>query len=1204
MLTLAPESRALSAKNCLGCAKYLDCKDKLKSVIYVCSSFKQTKDSKVAGIERLFDFAGLESPILVPTEVADELDHGRMNDPYAKEQAFNIQEVIKDMVSSNTMVSSDIKINDRDFPQAPNFYTFCRSEKYLNEKPFLEQAVLGTRILAEYCPDCTDMDWFEHTHKVNDSLAKFERKVALLEKGVCPHCKKGRSWFSRKKKFNVYREAAICAGQRSGKSAWLSMMAAYITHVQIKLQKPNEVYGLMNSNVLHGTFAALTYAQAKDTLWEPYYGYLTGSPFFSSYHKMLDRAEEQYGEELYKLKDTFVMYRHRRILVYPAGPDKRTLRGRCLIGSTMTNTNQGFVTLRELIGEDGQVPVKNLTVDSHKGPKEVSHTYKDIDSTIKVATRNGFTIEGTAEHPLLILNKELKYVWKRLDRLAVGDFIVSRTAKNSPLFGDNQDVSKDLATLLGYMVANGYRNEISSNDPNVVTRLFKSFKRVTGNVPTIKPGNKDRADSYYLKTGKQGEGNHFVNDYLRPLGYVATNSRNKSIPLSVRTAPKKILHEFLEAYFECDSGINGGSVKCNAPSEIEVGSASKKLATQLHVILFHAYNILGRIEKDVFYDKLNRDTGNFDAPRTHWTVTITGGDAYRFLQTFKRAKVQKYAERIRPVPAGYGSDRRNVPHIRKYLWDMFEDARLQDDSGKRLRRLKLHDGSTVFNQLKPNCFSKIRSGNAERMPHHAPEFSIYEDAWDRLLPLAESINPAKAKRIRKLLELGAHYEEVTAIKRKKKRVLIYDVTVPDGHAFTANCLASHNTRFLASIDELGYFDNSANSGKVKMDATEVYIALERSLLTVRAAARKLLKQGFDNIPTGYFLNISSPSSVRDKIMELVRSAQGSRKIYGIIKPTWEMNPKVSKADLAEEFRKDPVKAMRDYGAQPPLSASPLITAQSHVEAMFSDKKNPIRTKHYTHKTKDQHLTRYAKIEKLKQGGYPSCAAIDAGFSNNSFAIAVGHLEDKKRPIIDVLAEVMPLPGIPLNYRKIYDEIISIIIVSRNVKLLAADRWNSLKILSDAEEDFDILSRQFSLKYPDMQNFKSYALDGQLRVPKPGWTMEEVTGYNQSEYPECFRENPAEHFALQLLTVQDTGSSVVKGDQLTDDLVRAAMLCTSMLLMPDYEDVFNAQPEALKTRIDITQGAVMRGASGGGSGRGGGNASSVNPMAMGVRKVRN
>lgn len=650
---------------------------------------------------------------------------------------FNIAAVIADIVKNDKVVSSDIKINDRDFLRAPNFYTFCIKDHFLKQKPFVEQAILGTRVLAEYCPRCTDMEWFDHTHKVDDTLFKFEKKVALLEDGVCPHCKIGRAKLVNQHGMPFFNEAAICCGQRSGKSAWIGMIASYLTHLQIKLQKPNEVYGLLNANILHGTFCALTYAQAKDTLWEPYYGHLQESPWFSGYHKMLDEAGQRYGEELLKLKDTFVMYRHRRLLVYPAGPDKRTLRGR--------------------------------------------------------------------------------------------------------------------------------------------------------------------------------------------------------------------------------------------------------------------------------------------------------------------------------------------------------------------------------------------------------------------------------------------------------------------------------TRFMASIDELGYFDNDAHTAKVKMNASEVYIALERSLLTVRAKAEQLIAQGFDSVPTAYFLNVSSPSSVRDKIMELVRKAQGSNKIYGLIKPTWEMNPGVPRSALAEEFRKDPITAMRDYGAQPPLTASPFIESKSDVENCLGEKKNPIRITHKQVKAKDGTIKRFAVIDKIKPGRKASVLAMDAGYSNNSFAACVAHKEGNNL-IVDLLVEIQPLPGIPLHYSKIYKEILGPIIDDRNVVLMCADRWNSLKILSDAEVEYDIATRQYSLKYADMQNFKAYLQDKQITYPRPVDDIDEILKYDQSQYPACFKNKPSDHLMLQMLTVQDTGSQVVKGDQLTDDLLRALMLAITMLVDPKNEEILNAADAAPKNVISMEKSAVYKGGSGGGTSRGtsggGGQESS-----MGVMKTR-
>jgi intein/homing endonuclease len=971
----------------------------------------------------------------------------------------------------------------------------------------------------------------------------------------------------------------------SGKSAITAMMSAYLIHRLIKLQNPNSVYGILSNSVLHGTFVALTYAQAKDTLWEPLYGYLQETPWFQEYHDLLKHYGEKYGEDLVKLNDTFVLYRHRRLLCTPSGPDKRTLRGRCLVGGTLVNTNHGYVHFEEMVGKRGQHSVSGVTIDGPKGRRPVSHTYKDRSGTIKLRTKNGFTETGTPEHPMLVLTEDLRYVWRRLDGIKVGDWIVSRTANTDPMSGCSE-VPVDAATILGYMVANGYRNEISSDDYLVVDRLYKCFHSLTGKYPTTVQGERGvRSATHHLSTDSRGAGYSFTRDYLGSLGYSANTSKDKEIPLSVRTAPSHVLHEFLEAYFECDSGINGGSTM-GTPSEVEVGSASKKLAVQLHVILLHEYNILGRLTKRVVYDKLDGATGEFNAKRAHYLVTITGGDAYRFIQTFKRAKVQKYADRIKQVPDGYCSDRRNVPHIRKFLWDMYKEARLTDTSGKKLRRLRLGDGSTVLNSVKPRCFDSIKGDNP-KLPD-TPEFLLYEDDWDTLLPRITAIDPEKGKRVERLLSLGAHYEQVVEVKDAGIKT-VYDVTVPDGHSFTANGLASHNTRFIGSVDELGWFDNSPESKKVKMGATEVYTALERSLLTVRASANKLLRQGFDHIPTGMFLNISSPSSRRDKIMELVRKSQGSRKIYGLSRPTWEMNPTITREDLAEEFRINPTAAMRDYGAEPPLSANPFIESKDMVTEAYRKVKNKLRIKYKRRKSKDGTYKRYAEIVESGRNRKPAVMAIDAGYSSNSFACVVAKIAKGPTLVVDVFAEIIPLPSIPLHYTLIYNEIMSPLIERFNVKVLAADRWNSLKILSDAEVDHDILTLQHSVKYSAFWDFKQKLEEGSFVFPRPEEKdVDAILEHDPDKYPVIFEGRPADHFVLQALTVQDSGTSVLKGDGgLTDDLFRATVLASDLMERDDVIEILlqDAEEEPMTEDKKRSLGTFRSygGGSGGGSG---------------------
>lgn len=728
----------IRTENCLRCKHYFNCKDPAKSIIYFCDRFRPLNSGNTQEAAILEDL--LELPLRTSTRELSDLPVVVPIEDL--EKRFDVYKVLKTVINENRIVSPDIKVPEGDFAEAPNFYTWCVSNKFLNQKPFVPQAIIGTRLFSEWCPDCTDVDWFLHDNKVTDGLIKFERKVALLEHGKCPHCHKDRLHFYRKKKLHSYIELALSAGQRSGKSALVAMLTTYLTHRYIKLERPNEVYGLLKSTVLQGTFTALTFAQAKDTLWDPYYGNILDSPWYQQYHSMLHEIEARTGESLINLKDTFLVYKHRRLSVYPAGPDKRVLRGR--------------------------------------------------------------------------------------------------------------------------------------------------------------------------------------------------------------------------------------------------------------------------------------------------------------------------------------------------------------------------------------------------------------------------------------------------------------------------------TRIFGSVDEIGWFPNDVASLKnIKMNATEVYIALERSLLTVRAASKDVIRRGFYNVPRAYFINISSPSSVRDKIMELVKKSQHSTKILGFCKPTWEMNPNVPKSALAEEFRKDPVAAMRDYGAQPPLTNNAFITNKDNILENLIGKGNAIKVQYRKIKTSDGSLELYGELEDMRMINRPSILALDAGHTNNSFAFAIGFLNDEKLPVISIVGEIIPTMGMRINHSKMYSSLLSPIFDYCNIVKSAADRWNSLKVLADIEADHAAEKQVYSLKYSDMQLFKSYLEDNQVTLPKCSTSIEDILKYDHSEYPACFKNKPVEHLILQLLTIQDTGTAILKGDGLTDDIARAVFLLFQQLLDPMNEELLSAPAKEMVSVIDPKSMAVSRNYSGGGSGNSMGN-SGMSPgqgSSMGIIRQR-
>lgn len=673
-------------ESCLNCSKYITCSDKKKAFTYICNKFKPVDKEAIS--------SHLEHSGTKHKKAPKNLD-ALMQDPQDL-QEFNISRMVNEVLNDKSIVPIDLRINDRHIPKAPNFYKFCVGEEFLNIVPFLEQALIGTILNAEYCSRCSDIEWMMHTHKVTHTLRRFEKKVALLENGVCPHCGATKSELVKDESINPYQELILICGQRSGKSAVTAMLCAYHIHRTVKLSKPNEVYGILSSSIQHINFVALSFAGAKNLLYDPLYNYMIEAPWFKQYHALLDEYQHKTGESIFKLNDTFCMYRHRALVISPCGPDRRALRG------------------------------------------------------------------------------------------------------------------------------------------------------------------------------------------------------------------------------------------------------------------------------------------------------------------------------------------------------------------------------------------KTRSG--------------------------------------------------------------------------------------ASVDEICHFPNDANSDKVKMNASEVYIALERSLLTIRASANKLLAKGFNDVPTGMFWNISSPYSVRDKGMELLRASTNSKTTYGLQKSTFEMNPTITFEDLKDEYQKDIVTALRDYGAQPPLQSNAFITSDEKVAACFGTKTNGIIVSMSQKKYKNGQAERYGKIKGIKDCPYPSILGIDAGYTNNSFALVCGHNDEEGNFVTTILCEIMPLPGIPINYNLLYENIMLPIVEAQNVVLVCADRWNSLKFMSDLRStNENLVTEIYSLKYKDLWFARDYVLSGKLILPKLDKTVKECLEYDIENYPRAFDGKPTEHLVLQMLTVRDTGSAVIKGDgNMTDDIFRALALAITRINEPKHSELFSAE----------------------------------------------
>ena len=223
-------------------------------------------------------------------------------------------------------------IDEGDVPKSPNLLDFCINKKFLNVLPYPRQVEVGLMFFEEYCPDCSNPAWLFGDERDLDlfdqPMGEILENVTRLEFGLCPKCGQNRNDFVKQGYFHNPYELAGCAGQRSGKSAVIAMIAAYVLHRYLCIPDPIRTLGLLSSSQLYMSMTAISAGQAEASLWTPFKEYVDQAPWFVEYHKLLADTGERLGTELMHRPRTFLVYKHKRIACMYEAPNKRRLRGK------------------------------------------------------------------------------------------------------------------------------------------------------------------------------------------------------------------------------------------------------------------------------------------------------------------------------------------------------------------------------------------------------------------------------------------------------------------------------------------------------------------------------------------------------------------------------------------------------------------------------------------------------------------------------------------------------------------------------------------------------------------------------------------------------------------------------------------------------------------------------------------------------------
>jgi hypothetical protein len=361
------------------------------------------------------------------------------------------------------------------------------------------------------------------------------------------------------------------------------------------------------------------------------------------------------------------------------------------------------------------------------------------------------------------------------------------------------------------------------------------------------------------------------------------------------------------------------------------------------------------------------------------------------------------------------------------------------------------------------------------------------------------------------------------------------------------------TRVFTAVDEISYFDCLAESFKITANGEETHHMLIKGLRTVRSAAAELRDHGYEDAPDGLNCDISSPASLNDPGMRLLKESATDETSYGWHYATWDFNPKISMSSLKSEM-KDRIIFERDYGAIPPLADNPFISdenviikSQRQIEP--ANKAITWARRDHTDPVGDKSIYIETKVE-IPERSLPRVITVDTGYDNNSYAVGMYSYDKVAKKInTDLIVEAMPdgdeVKGkCPVNFPLMFEKCVLPLVEGFKVIYVVYDRWQSIDAVQRLKEK-KIKAEFYSLRPADFQVIKSTLLDGEVILPKAEQDLMKAKRSNLA-YTDLVRNNPALHLMLQILTVREIGRKVVKPIGGTDDLFRTLALAIAYI----------------------------------------------------------
>jgi ATP-dependent metalloprotease FtsH len=438
--------------------------------------------------------------------------------------------------------------------------------------------------------------------------------------------------------------------------------------------------------------------------------------------------------------------------------------GKCVTGETRISTNKGIVRIDEIpklfsLNRDNTIDglsVVSLNPKTTSFEKAVASHWYDLDEqdTKIIETGLGIKIEGTYEHPIVIVDEQTgDFVFKRLDEVKENDWVAVGYGNN--LFGNYTKIpDPEVAYFLGVLIGDGgmtTKNRISltTADSEILKKVQEISEKYFG---TKFSKTSSRPYDYELR-------NVEAKAKLHEWGVEETYAEGKNIPDWINIAPKEYVAAFLRGLFDTDGCVE----KTGA---VSLSSASRSLIYDVHSTLLNM-GIVARI-----YQRKKKYNN-----RNQFYINIYGD----FVESFQQQigfNIKRKKDRLQAVCLKQRNTNINVlPH--------------QQDRIKRMWKNALETTEITLDRefYKQPLYKNIkRYINEDRMPSLSGMVTTLDKISDFIAPIK---NMPEVQYLQRISSGQFFFTKINKIRNSRARV--FDLTVPVLHNFIGSGFINHNT---------------------------------------------------------------------------------------------------------------------------------------------------------------------------------------------------------------------------------------------------------------------------------------------------------------------------------------------------------------------------------------------------------------------------